>query len=323
MDLRCYMIAKLMWNPDVDIDSIMDDFYQGYYGEAGSYVKEIIDTMTQAVVEGGRRLDIYGYPVDAVDTYLQPRLMQRYDSLMAQAYSVADEVVRERLRFFQLALDFAKVELQAAGKMSTTEAALKSLAGGMVDDLERYGVSMMMEMGITPRKYYDNLCHYADKAFFGGPRYPVTLRQPATAPYNTGRLDDGRVGILDYRNDWLGFWGDTLDMTITLDEARAISSVSLDFYFYPLSWIFLPQRVAFYASDDKGTWQLITEEHPESPEILTTPSIHTVTLTSEVPIKANHLRIVAEPLPEIPSWHRAAGEKAWIFTDEVFVKTEG
>ena len=28
----------------------------------------------------------------------------------------------------------------------------------------------------------------------------------------------------------------------------------------------------------------------------------------------------AEPLPEIPSWHRAAGAKPWIFTDEIFVK---
>ena len=308
-----------MWNPDADIDAIMDDFYQGYYGDAGRYVKEIVDTMTQAVVEGGKRLDIYGYPVDAVETYLQPRLIQHYDSLMTQAYSVADDAVRDRLRFFQLSLDFAQVELQAAGKMPTTEAELKSLASNMADDMERYGVNMMMEMGITPRQYYDNLCHYAEKAFFEGPRYPVTLRQPATAPYNTGRLDDGRVGILDYRNDWLGFWGNTLDATVTLDEARAISSVSLDFYFYPLSWIFLPQRVALYASDDKETWQLIDEEHPESPEILATPSIHTVTLTSGTPIQANYLRIVAEPLPEIPSWHRAAGAKAWMFTDEVVV----
>lgn len=320
MDLRCYKIAKLLWNPDADIDSIMDDFYQGYYGDAGRYVKEIVDTMTQAVVEGGKRLDIYGYPVDAVETYLQPRLMQHYDSLMTQAYAVTDEAVRDRLRFFQLSLDFAKVELQAAGKMPTTEVALKALASNMVDDLERYGVSSMMEMGITPRKYYENLCHYAEKAFFEGPRYPVTLRYPATAPYNKGRLDDGRVGILDYRNDWLGFWGDTLDATVTLDEARAISSISLDFYFYPLSWIFLPQRVVLYASDDNKTWQLIDEKHPESPEILATPSIHTVTFTSSKPLQAKYLRIVAEPLPEIPSWHRAAGAKAWMFTDEVVVR---
>lgn len=320
MDIRCYMIAKLLWNPDADIDAIMDDFYQGYYGEAGKYVKEIIDTMTSAMVDSKMRLNIYGYPVDAADTYLQPHLLQHYDSMMTQAYATADSTIRDRLRFFELALDFAKVELQTAGKMPTTEKELMALAGDMVDDLERYGVSMMMEMGHTPRKYYDNLCHYADKAFGEHPHYPVTLRQPATEPYNTDQLDDGRVGILDYRNDWLGFWGETIDATVELGENTTFSSVSLDFYFYPLSWIFLPQSVAFYVSDDQKTWRKIDEEYLESPEVLATPSIHTVAFKSDEPIEAKYLRIVAEPLPEIPSWHRAAGEKAWIFTDEIFVK---
>ena len=320
MDIRCYMIAKLLWNPDADIDSIMDDFYQGYYGEAGKYVKQIIDTMTCAMIESKMRLNIYGYPVDAAETYLQPRLMQQYDSLMMEAYSVADSAVCDRLRFFQLALDYAKVELQTAGKMPTTEKELMTLAGNMVDDLERYGVSMMIEMGHTPRKYYDDLCHYADKAFYAGPCYPVILRHPATAPYNSGKLDDGQVGILDYRHNWLGFWGDTLDATITLNEGEIFSNVDLDFYFYPLSWIFLPQHVAFYVSDDMETWRQVGEEHPKSPEILATPSIHTVSFKSGEPIEANYLRVVAEPLPEIPSWHRAAGQNPWIFADEIIVR---
>ena len=320
MDIRCYMIAKLLWDPNTDIDAVMDDFYQGYYGDAGKYVKEIVDTMTHAVVDGGKRLDIYGYPVDAVETYLQPNLMQQYDSLMTQAYAVADSAVCERLRFFQLSLDFARVELEAAGLMPTTEESLKTLADDMTKDMERYGVAMMMEMGITPRKYYDDLCHYADKVFYTGPRHPITLRYPATTPYASGALDDGRVGILDYRHDWLGFWGDTLDAMVALGDTNTFSSVSLDFYFYPLSWIFLPQRVVFYVSDDMKAWRQVGEEQLESPEILATPSIHTVTFKSAEPIEAKYLRIVAEPLPEILSWHRAAGEKPWIFTDEVFVK---
>ena len=82
----------------------------------------------------------------------------------------------------------------------------------------------------------------------------------------------------------------------------------------------MPQRVAFYVSDDMKTWRQVGEEFPESPEVLATPSIHEVVFASDKPIKANYLRVVAEPLPEIPSWHRAAGAKPWIFTDEIFVK---
>ncbi len=85
MDIRCYMLAKLLWNPDADMDSIMADFYQGYYGESGRYVKEIIDTMTYALIQSGQRLDIYGYPIDAADGYLSVERFRQYDSLMALA----------------------------------------------------------------------------------------------------------------------------------------------------------------------------------------------------------------------------------------------
>ncbi len=39
-ELRCYMIAKLLWNPDCDIDELMYDFCEAYYGDAA---QEIID----------------------------------------------------------------------------------------------------------------------------------------------------------------------------------------------------------------------------------------------------------------------------------------
>jgi hypothetical protein len=37
------------------------------------------------------------------------------------------------------------------------------------------------------------------------------------------------------------------------------------------------------------------------------------------PTKASYLRVVAIPLPQIPLWHRATGQPAWIFTDEIIV----
>ena len=92
----------------------------------------------------------------------------------------------------------------------------------------------------------------------------------------------------------------------------------MDFYFYPLSWIFLPQRIEFLGSDDGNHWQSLEVFTPENPEILATPSIKTFTATTKERVR--YVRVVAEPRPEIPAWHRAAGEKLWIFTDEIIVK---
>ena len=323
MDIRCYMLAKLLWNPDADMDSIMADFYRGYYGDAGRYVKEIIDTMTSALIQSGQRLDIYGFPVDAADSYLSADRLRLYSSLMSKAFSVRDNANdgQNRLLFFRLALDFANVELRAAGKIPITGKALKAWAGDMASQLQRqFQVPQMMEMGISPMSYYDEISRFVDKGMTERPLYPVTLRKPATAPYNTAGLTDGKAGIMDYRHNWLGFWGDTLDATIDLGEPTEIHEVSLDVYCYPLSWIFRPQIIEVYLSDDGLGWKKEGSCCPPQIEELATPSIFGFTNKFPTSRTTRYVRVVAQPLPEIPAWHRAAGQMAWIFTDEIIVK---
>ena len=340
MDIRCYMLAKLLWNPDVDIDSIMADFYQGYYKGAGPYIKEIIDTMTSVLIQSGQRLDIYGYPVDAVDGYLSLERFHQYDSLIDLAYMHAPEyyvgcfqVPDTAMWFFCTALDFARNEL-AVSRDLCGYFSLDSLSSDpdwfereVIDRLEIFGrsthnlgIPQLMEMGVTPGECIVSWTDNIRKRFGENKaRYKsVTFRHPATVPYNTTGLTDGKAGILDYRHDWLGFWGDTLDAVIDLGEATEIKSISLDFYFYPLSWIFLPQRIEFQESVDSNNWRTLEVFSSENPMILATPSIKTFTATTKGSVR--YIRVVAEPLPEIPAWHRAAGQKPWLFTDEIIIK---
>ena len=326
MDIRCYMLAKLMWNPDLDMDSVMDDFFRGYYGPAAPFVRRIIDTMTAALVASGKTLNIYGFPIDGADGYLSPQRMLRYDLAMQSAYSVVSgqcsvdsAVLVDRLRYFELALDFATVELMAAGRIKATPDQLTARLRRMTSDLKRFGVPQMMEMGISPDEYERQMLHFVEKT--QGTLRPRKLiyKDEPTAPYNSASLVDRRAGIMDYRADWVGFWGDTLKAVVELaSEPVEVESVSMDFYFYPLSWIFLPQRVAYDVSFDGKRWRRVGEWRPENPEILATPDIKT--FRAEVGSAVRYVRVVAEPIPEIPSWHRAAGQKAWIFSDEVVVK---
>ncbi len=46
-ELRAYLLAKLLWNPDCDVEYYMMDFLKGYYGEeAAPCIKEYIDFIT-------------------------------------------------------------------------------------------------------------------------------------------------------------------------------------------------------------------------------------------------------------------------------------
>ncbi len=41
-ELKAWLIAKLLWNPDQDVNVLIDDFMTGYYGAAAPYVKEYL-----------------------------------------------------------------------------------------------------------------------------------------------------------------------------------------------------------------------------------------------------------------------------------------
>ena len=86
MELREYMLAKLLWNVDADPDSLLHDFCIHYYGLAAQPVEELYREMHRSLIASGKRLDIYGYPVDAADGYLAPTQIAKYQALIAAAY---------------------------------------------------------------------------------------------------------------------------------------------------------------------------------------------------------------------------------------------
>ena len=61
--LRSYVTAKLMWNPELDTDELIDDFLNCYYGAAAPMMREYIDLLTskfeEAKAKEGAVLDMY------------------------------------------------------------------------------------------------------------------------------------------------------------------------------------------------------------------------------------------------------------------------
>lgn len=41
-ELKAYVIARLLWNPDIDIDKVSDDFVKGVFGPAARYINEYL-----------------------------------------------------------------------------------------------------------------------------------------------------------------------------------------------------------------------------------------------------------------------------------------
>ena len=44
-ELRAWVLAKLLWNPDQDIEALYEDFFNGYYGPAAKLVRQYFDEL--------------------------------------------------------------------------------------------------------------------------------------------------------------------------------------------------------------------------------------------------------------------------------------
>lgn len=327
MELRNYLIAKLMWDVNADVDSLKRDFCQGYYGAAGPIMLSLYDAMESELVKSGKRLDIYGYPVDHADGFLRPQMIASYKHLLQQAYALVagDSALTARVRYWELPLDYAILEM---GLGDADASQYLQLAQRFVSDCKRFGVTILMEMGITPDQYLAQIINYLDKLPAINKAYQarVRLKYPPEPNYYSGGaqgLTDGRSGLLNYYKDWLGFYGHPMHATLKLRRPTQVNSVSLDFYQFPLSWIFVPDTVEVYVSRCGLFWHRIgVQKGPECGTdmvALARPGMHHFSFLGSGR-KARYVRVVAKPLPQIPHWHRAAGKPCWTFCDEIIVK---
>jgi hypothetical protein len=111
--LRAYLLAKLLWEPNINIDYLMNDFLNGYYGAAGELVSKYIGLIHDELEKSGKALQIFGGPSAHKDDYLSDRMIIEYDRIFDEAeQSVGSDVdVLLRVQEARMPLMYAKLEL--------------------------------------------------------------------------------------------------------------------------------------------------------------------------------------------------------------------
>jgi len=88
-ELRAWVLAKLLWNPDQDISKLYDDFFPGYYGAAAGPVREYWEALQALVTSPDIAVRIWSPPVDP---YYTDAFFDRAMALFADAEErVADD----------------------------------------------------------------------------------------------------------------------------------------------------------------------------------------------------------------------------------------
>ena len=115
--------------------------------------------------------------------------------------------------------------------------------------------------------------------------------------------------------DWLGWIGDDLEANIDLGKTESIDSVRMHTVVQNGSWIYLPQYVEVFASNDGATFNSIGKSSEFRNDTLTMGWI-TVSVNKQ---SARYIKLLAKNYGLIPDDQPGGGNKAWLFADEVQV----
>ena len=122
-----------------------------------------------------------------------------------------------------------------------------------------------------------------------------------------------------YNGKWQGYEGENIEITIDLGEEVPVSKISAGFLNKIESWIFLPITLTIEISEDGVNFSEsnITRNVDDlNNEKVFVRDFQVLFETTDT----RYVRLTAKNVGIVPDWHRGAGDKAWLFIDEIVVE---
>ena len=338
-ELRSYVMAKLLWDPSLNFNTLIKDFNDKYYGDGGKYITEYISKIQSQIDNTSFFLFLYGDPSQGFDSFLSPQNLSNYDKLFNKALSKVDYNSNyfKRILRSKISIDYAILELYRKNfsdlyKLTFYENSLKTINPELIERLNNFrdvcsenNITYMNEMGFTVTDYvsnYQNALTIAIKNNIASGKM-VTLE---TIPKKYANEDpqvltDGALGGNSFYSNWFGFEGNNMEAYVDLNEITEINSLSINFLQVTNHIVFFPKNVEFLQSDDKSNWTTLgtVENNLKLNPRSKVNDIQTFSIDVEN-IKTRYVKVVAKNLSKAPIWHHGADLPSWIFADELIIE---
>jgi hypothetical protein len=106
-ELRAYVTAKLLWDPDYNVDLAINEFLTGYYGMAAAPIRAYMDMLREKLLSENVHLNIYTPPDSP---YLSDEIIEKAVELFHRAESLADnEEILKRVRHAGLSIRYVQL----------------------------------------------------------------------------------------------------------------------------------------------------------------------------------------------------------------------
>ena len=135
-DLKSYIIGRLLWNPEADIDDEMQRFFLAVYGEKSApYMAQYVDLMEKATAKDC--LFIKQYP-DA--EWITDELVAEADALFKRAMAAAEGAYFARVQREYLAIRYLQLVRMELGVPNRD-----AMIDAFIDDVKKNGITELME----------------------------------------------------------------------------------------------------------------------------------------------------------------------------------
>jgi len=151
----------------------------------------------------------------------------------------------------------------------------------------------------------------------------IRLLSTYSPQYSAG----GEQALMDYirgpenfrTGRWQGFQGRDFEAVVDLGKTEHFSYIAIGFLQDERSWIFMPEYVVFFVSEDGKTFvpvgKVINTVPPDEERVIIKDFSVNV-----YPKEMRYVKVFAKSRLVCPPWHPGAGEKAWLFADEIVIK---
>ena len=339
IELKEFLLAKLEWDPDVNVDSLATLFINAYYGNAGKYILDYYHTMNREMLKNADKvsLNIYGFPSAYTRSFLKPKLMLYYETLMDNAEkAVADDsVLLRRVQRTRMPVDFAFVDISVNNDFRKMPAIItvdgkKEINPKIIrllDKLEAFAETdsriKVSERNFRVKDYKDYALLMLNRKIQSNKlkKAKIEVKTEYSEKYPVGgarALNDNLFGPLDFHTNWLGFEGHDMVVDIDMRKPVEFSEIQMNFLKAVNSWVFLPLDITIEVSADGKNYRLLAEQRGDN-------SDHSYLVKSVPfdfkfdPVVARYLRVTAKSMKTCPEWHRGYGKPSWIFVDEIIV----
>jgi len=149
-ELRTYLLAHLQWDPDCDVEALIQRFLNAYYGAAAEPIGRYIAQMHDSLEASGAGLGIFDGPANHGTDYLSSAMLDQYTELFddAEQRVAGDPELLLRVRTARMPLEYALLELRH-GDVTFRRAAARRL----FETADRIGLRMFNEWNLPTEEY--------------------------------------------------------------------------------------------------------------------------------------------------------------------------